>query len=125
MKKLSAYSLGLALAGLLGNGAARAQQPATNAAEQDNPHSPDNAKRPANAAPGADNKATARTAEEANVHSVDNKDRPTMPGSGSNATGDEQKDNPHSVKNKDLPGKKHHKAGDATPMAKPANADTK
>jgi hypothetical protein len=116
--------LGLALAGLLGAGAASAQSSAnTNAAETENPHSTDNAKRPDTlAVPRADADKQTQAAEEGNVHSSDNKDRAANPGAGPSATGDAEADNPHSVKNKDRDHHKrnHMKDGDAKPMEAPA-----
>ncbi len=121
-RSFPSLSLGLALAGLLGAGAATAQTPANNAAEVDNPHSTDNAKRPANEVPRAETDAQVRGAEDANVHSTDNKDRAVTPGPGVSATGDAEAGSPHSVKNKDLHKRHHKKNGDAKPMAMPAPA---
>ena len=115
-------TLGLALAGLLGAGAASAQSPANNSGEVQNPHSTDNAKRPGNTVPSADSNAMAKPAEDANPHSTDNKDRAAATGAGGSAMGAAEAENPHSVKNKDHHGKRHHKKGDAAPVAQPAPA---
>lgn len=121
-------SLGLMLAGLLGASSAFAQSGATGGAQKQNPHNP--AKPTQGTAAGAADTAATETSaaarpEDANVHAVENKDRDAEPGKGSDATGAAQRANPHSVKNKDHHGKKHHKAGEETPTAKPADADTK
>lgn len=120
--KFPSLSLGLALAGLLGAGAASAQSPAANAGQMQNPHSPDNAKRTGDDAPAA---GAAAPAQDANPHSTDNKDRAAGEGKGPSATGAAEAGNPHSVKNKDHHGKRHHKGGDARPTAAPATPEAK
>ena len=119
----SLTSLSLALAGLLGAGAARSQSPASNTAEVQNPHSPDNAKRPGSTTPSADTDAAARAGQEANPHSTDNKDRAAPPGAGASATGAAEAGNPHSVKTRDHHRRaSHHDKKDAAakPTASPA-----
>ncbi len=121
VKKLSSLTLGLALAGLLSAGAATAQTPQNNTAEVENPHSPDNAKRPDNNVPRAETNAMARPAEDANVDSTDNKNRVAPEGAGPSATGNAEAGNPHSVVNHKGHHKvAHRKATDPKPMATPA-----
>jgi hypothetical protein len=120
-RSIPTLTLGLALAGLLGAGTASAQSPANNTGEVQNPNSTDNARRPGNTVPSADTDAMARPAQDANVHSTDNKDRAAEPGAGVSAgsTGNAEAGNPHSVKNKDHHGRRHHKKGSAAPVAAP------
>lgn len=126
-RSFPSFTLGLALAGLLGAGAASAQSPANNSGEVQNPDSTDNAKRPADNVPRAETNAMAKPAQEANPHSTDNKDRATPEGAGASATGNAEEGSPHSAMNhKEHHKRAHKKAGDPKPMAAPATpADNK